>query len=189
MANKTITIKESQLRSIIEESIENALFEKSLIMEMALPMKDFSDKLHSKIWNVFTNLACICIYHDAEKPTLVHWAERATEPFQPWFSQDIVKETPKKRTTAVNKAFSMMYNEDYSAIGVDSFQNIITYYANRPNINMRVVASNKAQFYYDTYKGVIVSLLETMRNALIKRDYSLWFNKVSEFYTKYMDDK
>lgn len=156
-----------------------------LITEMALGMNDFSDKIHSQIFNVFTNLACICIYHDVNKQILPHWAERATEPFAPWFSQDIKKETSKKRTTAVNKGFEMMFNEDYSAIRVESFDGIIHYYANRPNKSERMTAKNDAQYYCGKYKDEIVKMLEKMKICIINRKYNDWADCVNAFCEKY----
>lgn len=156
-----------------------------LITEMALSMNAFSDMIHSQIFNVFTNLACICIYHDVNKQILPHWAERATEPFVPWFSQDIKKETAQKRTAAVNKGFEMMFNEDYSAIRIESFDNIIYYYANRPNKLKRMTAKNVAQYYYENYKDEIVKMLEEMKICIINRKYNDWADCVNAFCKKY----
>lgn len=187
MAKKeVIRITESQLREIVEKSVSQFLEEQSLITEMSLPMKEFSNKLHDKIWSVFENLGCICIFHDINQQILPHWAERATEPFQPWFSQEITNETPRRRTTAVNRAFDMMFNADYSAINANAFNTLIVHYAKRPVLSQRMIAKENAQYYCDTYKSVIIHLLETMKTAIINRDYDSWVTAVSDFYTKFM---
>ena len=81
----------------------------------------------------------------------------------------------------------MMFNEDYSAISVESFQNLITYYAKRPNKVLRMEATNTAEFYYDTYKDIIIQLLETMKNCLISRDYDGWVTTVTSYYEQFIN--
>lgn len=182
---KIITNKE--LDKLAKMISDNIVKNNNLLTEMSLSMQKFSDKLHSQIFNAFTNLACICIFSDTGTNALTHWAERATEPFMPWFSQDIKNETTGKRKSAVNKAFEMMFNIDYSAITEKSFSALITHYANRPNKHERLFAKNDAKYYCDTYKQAIVSMLEAMRVCIINRDYQAWTEAVNLFLSKQID--
>ena len=188
MSKKTIDLNERDLIGILKSSMYKILEEQSLIREMSLPMGEFSSKLHSKLWSVFENLACICIFQDVNKDILPHWAERAAEPFIPWFSQDITKETHRRRVSAINKAFNMMFNKDYSAITAKSFQDLITYYEKRPDKNLRIYATNSAEYYFVTYKDSVVNMLKIMKECLIKRDSDSWITAVNGFYEKFLDD-
>lgn len=45
MSNKTVTLTESQLREVVKETITRVLQEKSLLTEMALPRKDYKERI------------------------------------------------------------------------------------------------------------------------------------------------
>ena len=99
--------------------------------------------------------------------------------------KEVAEETAQKRTAAVNKGFEMMFNEDYSAIRIESFDNIIYYYANRSNKLKRMTAKNVAQYYYENYKDEIVKMLEEMKICIINRKYNDWADCVNAFCKKY----
>ena len=183
MPKKIIHLTERELKTVVKDAalhiLEEELEEEYMLTEMAISINKFANNLHGKVFHAFTNLACIYMFRDIVTQPLIHWAERATEPFIPWFSQEVTNETTGRRTTAVNKAFNMMFNEGYSAITVKSFKDLITYYANRPNKKERIFATNNADYYYNTYKGIIVQKLEIMKKCLIDKDYELWCNTVN----------
>ena len=79
-----------------------------------------------------------------------------------------------------------MFNADYSAINPNAFNTLIVHYANNPIVSQRMIAKENAQYYCDTYKGVIVQKLETMKTAIINKDYDSWVTAVSDFYTKFI---